>query len=350
MAAISEGEVAVYDRQLRLWGVQAQQRLLKSKVLIWGLEGVNVEACKNLVLAGVSLTVRDHRVVSADDAAYNYFLRPEDIGKSRAECAAKRIQEMNPLCTVSSSGAAPGDAAKFREEIRGFDVVCLAMGVIDRCATQAASINAACRQENAAFLLSVGVGELAFFFSDFQEHMVQERSSAQGGAGGAPPAAAADAPKAEPERVSFSSFEDFLGAPVAELATAKVDASHLLVALFFAFTRSLGKDAKAKPEDAAKFEEFCRGTAKCEPKVDGMNSLQEAFGFFFLEPLMHVASVLGGLFAQEVIKFITKRDPPLVNAVCFNAHTCAAIVERIPAEKRAPKRKAVEVESLDLDD
>jgi len=53
--------------------------------------------------------------------------------------------------------------------------------------------------------------------------------------------------------------------------------------------------------------------------------------------------------AQEVIKAITKRDPPLANTVCFNAHTSAAFVERIPALKaKAPKRKLEEV-SLDLD-
>jgi len=71
--AISEEQTAVYDRQLRLWGVQAQQRLLQSKVLVWGLEGSNVEVCKNLILAGVTLTVRDHRTVVLDDAAFNYF-------------------------------------------------------------------------------------------------------------------------------------------------------------------------------------------------------------------------------------------------------------------------------------
>lgn len=85
------------------------------------------------------------------------------------------------------------------------------------------------------------------------------------------------------------------------------------------------------------------------PARGGYPSLKDAYGLFFLEPLVHVASIVGGLMAQEVIKAITKRDPPLANTVCFNAHTSAAFVERIPALKaKAPKRKLEEV-SLDLD-
>eukprot|EP00929_Paragymnodinium_shiwhaense_P016338 TRINITY_DN12462_c0_g1_i1.p1 TRINITY_DN12462_c0_g1~~TRINITY_DN12462_c0_g1_i1.p1 ORF type:complete len:347 (+),score=98.72 TRINITY_DN12462_c0_g1_i1:69-1109(+) len=344
MAGISEGEVAVYDRQLRLWGVQAQQRLLKSKVLLWGLEGSNVELCKNLVLAGIALTVRDHREVSPAAVSFNYFLRPEDMGKNRAPCAAARIQEMNPLCSVSSSdGKVEADAGKLAESLKGFHVVCLSLGVLDWDIEKAKEINAACRKSGTKFFLSVGAGEMAMFFSDMQEHTVQERSSAQGGGAGS---TAAEAPQYEPETFSFPALSEFLECAPAALLKEKVDASTVLVALFFSFLRKCG--GKALPEDANKFEDYCR-SVNCLPPVDGVSTLGHAYRTFFVEPLMHVASVLGGLLAQEVIKAITQRDPPLVNTVCFNANTCAALVERIPAEKKvAPKRKAEEA-ALDLD-
>jgi len=166
MAGISEGEVAVYDRQLRLWGVQAQQRLLNAKVLIWGLEGCNVELCKNLVLAGVSLTIRDHRTVSTADVAFDYFLREADMGQNRAKCAAQRVQEMNPLCTVSSSSDAPeevNDAAALRAALKGYDVVVLALGVLGFDVAKASDVDAACRDVSASFLLTLSTGEIAFF-------------------------------------------------------------------------------------------------------------------------------------------------------------------------------------------
>ena len=60
-----------------------------------GPGGSSMEVCKNLVLAGVSVTVRDHRVVQATDVAFNYFLRTVDVGKNSTGCARRRVQEMN---------------------------------------------------------------------------------------------------------------------------------------------------------------------------------------------------------------------------------------------------------------
>mmetsp|Transcript_99215 Transcript_99215/g.285432 ORF Transcript_99215/g.285432 Transcript_99215/m.285432 type:complete len:344 (-) Transcript_99215:87-1118(-) len=337
MAGISEGEVAVYDRQLRLWGVQAQKRLLQAKVLIWGMEGCNVEACKNLVLAGVSLTIRDHRITDDAAVAFNYFLRLEDSGQNRAERAATRVQELNPLCTVSSSSAPPdevGDAAALRKAMEVFDVVILSFGVLGFDTAKACAVDAACREGNSCFLMTVTSGELAFFFSDLQKHTMQERSVAQG----AQTDATAQA-TAEPEEFDFPSLEAWMQCAPADLQKAKTDDSVLLVALFLAFSRS----QQASPDAAGKFEDFCTNEAKCVPKVDGMPDLKHAYACFFLEPIMAVASVLAGLLSQEVIKAITKKDPPLSNSVCFNAHTSVALVERIPAAPKVLKRKAEEV-------
>eukprot|EP00435_Cladocopium_sp_Y103_P026314 s494_g6.t1 len=290
MSAITGDQVAVYDRQLRLWGVQAQQRLLNAKVLIWGLEGSNVEACKNLVLAGIALTLRDHRTVTAADVGFNYFLRPEDIGKLRAECASKRVQEMNPLGSVSCSSEPPTSDDKLKELLKGFDIVVVGLSCLGFDFELAAKIDSICRSLGAGFLLTVAAGELSFFFSDLHEHVMQDRS-AQGG-----PEAVPTEPKAE--TFSFPSFGSWLAA-VPELLQGKSDASFKLIGLLASF---LQKDPqKAVPSRAADFANHCR-EVKCEPAVDGLASMEQAFGHFFVEPLIHVASVLGGLLSQEVIK------------------------------------------------
>ena len=46
---------AVYDRQIRLWGHEAQNRIQTSKVLICGVSALSAEVSKNLVLAGVNI-------------------------------------------------------------------------------------------------------------------------------------------------------------------------------------------------------------------------------------------------------------------------------------------------------
>eukprot|EP00434_Breviolum_minutum_P002699 symbB.v1.2.002378.t1/scaffold110.1/size325157/25 len=188
-------------------------------------------------------------------------------------------------------------------------------------------------------MLTVAAGELAFFFSDLQEHVMQDRS-AQGGPEAGPK-------EQNPETFSFPSLSAWLTA-VPELLQGKSDASFKLIGLFASFLHK--KAQKAVPSNAADFLAHCR-EAKCEPKVDGLENMQQAFGHFFVEPLIHVASVLGGLLSQEVIKAITRKDPPLVNSVCFNAHTGAALVEHWPAVHATPKkRKAEEVVADLLDD
>ncbi|KYK63889.1 putative SUMO-activating enzyme subunit 1, partial [Toxoplasma gondii TgCatPRC2] len=41
----------VFDRQIRLWGVESQRRLLSSHVLLVGLTSIHVELAKNLALS-----------------------------------------------------------------------------------------------------------------------------------------------------------------------------------------------------------------------------------------------------------------------------------------------------------
>jgi hypothetical protein len=48
------------------------------------------------------------------------------------------------------------------------------------------------------------------------------------------------------------------------------------------------------------------------------------------ESLPHMAAIHGALITQEVIKYITKRDPPLVNQIVLNPHDCGAIVVKTP--------------------
>lgn len=71
----------MYDRQIRLWGAEAQKRLKESNVLIIGLSAVQAEVAKNLVLSGISVTLLDDELVTAEDLGANFFLREEHIGK-----------------------------------------------------------------------------------------------------------------------------------------------------------------------------------------------------------------------------------------------------------------------------
>mmetsp|Transcript_2247 Transcript_2247/g.9053 ORF Transcript_2247/g.9053 Transcript_2247/m.9053 type:complete len:97 (+) Transcript_2247:1024-1314(+) len=68
-AVLTEEQAAVYDRQLRVWGVEAQRRLGASRILVAGLTGLAAEACKNVALAGVGAVVLYDDGAPAKDAA-----------------------------------------------------------------------------------------------------------------------------------------------------------------------------------------------------------------------------------------------------------------------------------------
>ncbi len=80
------------DRQIRLWGIEAQNRLSSSKILYSGMTGAAAETAKNLVLAGVHAVVQDSAIVTACDLGANFLLTENDIGRNKAEaCAVRNI-------------------------------------------------------------------------------------------------------------------------------------------------------------------------------------------------------------------------------------------------------------------
>ena len=134
MAALSAAEAEIYDRQIRLWGVDSQRRMQDSTVLLAGAfrgvlaevrragvggararaanRGAPVQVAKNLILAGVKLHISDTSPVAEVDTAANFFLRAADVGapvRARAGAAPARWHPppsrsgTPPLCPASRS-------------------------------------------------------------------------------------------------------------------------------------------------------------------------------------------------------------------------------------------------------
>jgi ubiquitin-like 1-activating enzyme E1 A len=95
---ISVQEVALYDRQIRLWGMDAQTRMRSTHVLVVGLNGLSNEVVKNLVLAGIgSLTILCDSMVG--EVGCQFFTRAEDTGY-KLDHAVPRIRALNPTVKV----------------------------------------------------------------------------------------------------------------------------------------------------------------------------------------------------------------------------------------------------------
>ena len=79
---LTDREAETYDRQIRLWGVEGQRRLLASRILVSGIDACGAEATKNIVLAGTRVTLHDTRLVEGSDLGAQYFLSASDIGNN----------------------------------------------------------------------------------------------------------------------------------------------------------------------------------------------------------------------------------------------------------------------------
>lgn len=102
-AALSDKEAQIYDRQIRLWGVDAQQRISKARVLIYGMNGLAAEIAKNIVLAGVgSVHLMDHQTVNRSLLGANFLVNESHLGMNRALASLQSCQELNPLVKVSA--------------------------------------------------------------------------------------------------------------------------------------------------------------------------------------------------------------------------------------------------------
>ena len=107
---------AVYDRQLRVWGVEAQRRLGQATFFVAGLTGLSAEASKNVVLAGIGSVVLFDDGTSAEDAHPGNFLAHAGVADhegdaaslTAAEATAATLAQMNPFGTVT---VARGDAS-----------------------------------------------------------------------------------------------------------------------------------------------------------------------------------------------------------------------------------------------
>jgi len=107
-----------YDRQLRLWGPDGQEKLAFASVCVVGSSAVGAEVLKNLILPGIgSYCLIDDAVVSERDIAANFFLEPSDIGNDRAQAVHAKLKELNPMVK--------GSYAKSFEQVRTekFDLV-----------------------------------------------------------------------------------------------------------------------------------------------------------------------------------------------------------------------------------
>jgi len=338
---ISEQEAQLYDRQIRLWGLDAQKRLRAARLCLIGMRGLGCEVAKNLVLSGInSMMLVDSSVVTEEDAT-SQFLAPRDkIGENRAEASLERLQQLNPMVEVSTDKSATTE--KDAEFFKQFDIV-----IATNCPKdELVRINEICRKEKVKFYAGDIMGFYGYSFMDLIEHEYVEEETTQKIAAATPAAdGAGDEPATKKQKteetekktvkkaMSFVSLAEAVKVDWSSELYAKrvkrMDPSFFLLQVLFAFRAEVGANPRPchRAEDLEKLKSVRDATLK-SLSVPVEKVTDEYLDLLFSE-LSPVCAIVGGVLAQEVIKAISNKDSPHNNFFFYNPVESCGVVETI---------------------
>lgn len=166
---LTEDEAELYDRQIRLWGLDSQKRIRAARILISGLNGLGAEIAKNIILSGVkSVTLLDDKNVSELDFCSQFLAPHESLGLNRAEASLMRAQALNPMVEIVVDKESVAD--KPDDYFYRFDVVVL----IEVPTAILVRVNNICRLRGIRFFAGDVWGMNGYAFTDLQEHEFAE--------------------------------------------------------------------------------------------------------------------------------------------------------------------------------
>ncbi|OJJ68729.1 hypothetical protein ASPBRDRAFT_132944 [Aspergillus brasiliensis CBS 101740] len=337
---ISADEIALYDRQIRLWGVKAQEKLRSANILLITFKALANEVAKNLVLAGIgSLTIVDHEVVTEEDLGAQFFINEEHLGQNRAQAAAPSVRAMNPRVQLHID--TEDIHLKQPDFFAQFDITI----ATELDFTTYTTINAACRIANRPFYAAGLHGFYGFVFADLISHdFVIERTKSN------VPSATQETPTRSILNITTKKENE----KVIEMVTKREVYSPLILAntspLPEEFTRIARKRKQVTPllsclralweyqkssggalptfshQDLELFTKHARDCHQ-ELKLD-IATLDAGFLRTFLQnlgsELSPVAAFVGGNLAQDVINVLSAREHPLQNMLLFDGERSAA--------------------------
>lgn len=310
-------ETALYDRQIRVWGVDAQKRLSKAHVLVCGMNGTTIEFCKNIVLAGVgSLSLMDDHIVTEDDLSANFLIPPDESiygGRSRAEVCCDSLKDFNPMVRVSVE---KGDPSLIDGEfLDKFDIV-----VVSRASLKTKLfINDNCRKRSKriAFYSIDCKDSCGEIFVDLQKHSYVQKKP-----GG----------ETEQQELTYPSLQEAISVSWNDLprkTTKLYFAMRVLENYELSEGRCPGKTTLSDmPAVLARMKDMCHKMSFNESQIPA--ALMERLLAAGNKEHPPVCAILGGILGQEVIKSISCKGDTIKNFFYFDAADGKGVIENIP--------------------
>ncbi|KIY44777.1 hypothetical protein FISHEDRAFT_67326 [Fistulina hepatica ATCC 64428] len=326
---ITEDEAALYDRQIRLWGMEAQQKMRNATILVIRLRGIATEVIKNIVLAGVGkLIIIDGDDVAEEDLGAGFFFTDNDVGKKKVDAAKGKVESLNPLVaieTISSFSAL--EPQNLRPLVQAVDLVCLT----DAERGEIIRIDNLCRTLNKPFYAGGSYGLLGYICCDLLKHdyISPDRS----------------APKDSQKNIKVSTVYPPLETALrhrwtglTKRQTKEVNPAVLFSILALWEFQARHQTLPSHPDQVQDLETIANGiisaadvhkqvlsTAPHELLLVIIRSLSTTAAHEFSP----VCAVVGGVLGQDILKCLAAREPPIANFFTFNGNTGGATVCRL---------------------
>ncbi|WWC71092.1 uncharacterized protein I206_105045 [Kwoniella pini CBS 10737] len=346
---ITEDEASLYDRQIRLWGLEAQNRMRSSTVLILSLRGLAHETIKNLVLAGIGrLIVADDSTVTQEDLGSGFLFREEEnaVGQNRTKAALPQISSLNPLVSLTALETLQPFIDGSESEIVDFlkrekvDVIV----ACDLPKSQLEAIDEAARKAGSMFYAAGTYGFYGYVFADLgesYEHVYNQKATPEN-----------STPGLAKKILSYPSFNQALsstnwgkpaieadqgGSPYRGLTKNQTrDAAPGIVLGLLALWEFENINSALPSGEEIQFAQIKEIAerlrvdlginARSLPSVDEqmIQHLANHATQFFPPTL----AVLGGLLAQDVLRALSRKDRPIVNLLSVDTMGGVGVVGR----------------------
>lgn len=301
-------EEALYDRQIRLWGVEAQRKLSTSNVLLVcnPTSLLAQEIAKNLVLAGIASLTFHQRAAnkSYDDA--NGTIRAGFLGTT-GNAVMTSLQEMNPLVKVALVIEEP--------PLSDFTVVCCMEAVL----RDELLLSEKCRKANIPFMCGRVAGGVGWLFLDVGQNYEYAHAKKQN-EDGTPVL----------ETVSHASYPECMDAKWGGEVRRGEFGWHVACTLQL-YEGETGIMPSSSDSDMNRvcylYEELCKEKGATCLQEETVHRAARASRF----ALPPVTGIVGGMWGREVIKIVSGRGCPLdkYNFFFFNSATSVGSIERV---------------------
>ncbi|XP_066141922.1 SUMO-activating enzyme subunit 1 [Euwallacea fornicatus] len=330
---LSAVETELYDRQIRLWGIESQERLRAANILLIGVRGLGSEIAKNILLSGInSLVILDDGEVTEEEQIKNFLINRDSVGKQIAKEVLIKAQALNPLVKITADTSDP--ATKDVKFFEAFTII-----VATRIKTDfLLKLDKICRSSNVKLIFGDVLGTFGYSVSDFLEHdyyidqlkLIGKKRNHDG---------TESKPEKETIRVKGQIVYPEIN-KVIILPNTKQSVDHIkkvkrrndyfflmLVLLEFRNRQNRNPEISNKEKDISLLQEI-KAEVLDLYGFDHNKLKNELFELVFGE-IVPVCAVLGGVIAQEVIKGVSQKEVPINNIFLFDPLTFCGKEETI---------------------